>query len=93
MTDANQTEVHQRVQEPGGAGAAERGKSVAEACQEYELTAQLVDDWKRQFLIAAPQVFEQGASSSVEAERIAELEQIVGRLTIQLEITKKPYAG
>lgn len=26
MTDGNETEVHRRVQEPGGAGTAERGE-------------------------------------------------------------------
>lgn len=64
-------------------------KTVAEACREYELTAQMVNDWKAQFLAAAPQVFEKSAPSSGEAERIAELEQMVGKLTMQLEIAKK----
>jgi transposase-like protein len=32
-------------------------KAVAEACREYELTAQMVNDWKAQFRVAAPQVF------------------------------------
>ncbi len=63
-------------------------KTVAEACREYELTAQMVNDWKAQFLAAAPQAFEKGAFSSGEAERIAELEQMVGKLTMQLEIAK-----
>jgi len=67
-------------------------KTVAEACREYDLTAQLVNDWKAQFLAAAPQAFEKGTPSSGEAERIAELEQMVGKLTMQLEIAKKPRA-
>ena len=33
-------------------------KTVAEACREYELTGQMVNDWKAQFLAAAPQAFE-----------------------------------
>jgi hypothetical protein len=61
----------------------------AEACREYDLTAQMVNDWKAQFLAAAPQAFEKGVPSSGEAERIAELEQMVGKLTMQLEIAKK----
>jgi transposase-like protein len=64
-------------------------RPVTEACREYDLTAQMVNDWKAQFLAAAPQVFEKGAPSSGEAERIAELEQMVGKLTMQLEIAKK----
>ena len=67
-------------------------KTVAEACREYKLTAQMVNDWKAQFLAAAPQAFEKGAPSSEEAERIAELEQMVGKLTMQLEIAKKHRA-
>jgi transposase-like protein len=35
-------------------------KTVAEVCREYELTAPMVNDWKAQFLAAAPQVFENG---------------------------------
>ncbi len=64
-------------------------KTVAEACREYELTGQMVNEWKAQFLAAAPQVFGQATPSSEEAERIAELEQMVGKLTMQLEIAKK----
>ena len=64
-------------------------KTVAEACREYELTAQMVNDWKAHFLAAAPQAFEKGAPNSGDAERIAELEQMVGKLTMQLEIAKK----
>ncbi|PJF24204.1 MAG: hypothetical protein CUN53_19010, partial [Phototrophicales bacterium] len=64
-------------------------KTVAEACQEYDPTAQMVNDGKAQFLAAAPQAFEKGAPSSGEAERIAELERMVGKVTMQLEIAKK----
>lgn len=64
-------------------------KTVAEASREYELTGQMINDWKTQFLAAAPQVFEKDTGSGGEAERIAELEQMVGKLTMQLEIAKK----
>jgi transposase-like protein len=64
-------------------------KTVVEACREYELTAQMVNDWKAQFLAAAPQAFEKGIEGNGEQERIAELEQMVGKLTMQLEIAKK----
>lgn len=64
-------------------------KTVAEACREYELTGQMINDWKTQFLAAAPQAFESNTPSSGEAERIADLEQMVGKLTMQLEIAKK----
>ena len=64
-------------------------QTVAQVCREYELTAQMVSDWKAQFLAGAAQVFEQGKPASEETARIAELEQMVGKLTMQLEIAKK----
>jgi len=64
-------------------------RTVAEVCREHELTAQMVSDWKAQFLAGAAQVFEQGKPASEEQARIAELEQMVGKLTMQLEIAKK----
>lgn len=64
-------------------------RTVAEVCREHELTAQMVSDWKAQFLAGAAQVFEQGKPANEEAARIAELEQMVGKLTMQLEIAKK----
>jgi len=68
-------------------------KPVAEVCRVYEVTAQMVNDWKAQFLAAAPQVFENSTPSSGEAERITELEQMVGKLTMQLEIANVPGGG
>jgi transposase len=64
-------------------------RTVAQVCREHELTAQMVSDWKGQLLAGAAQVFEPGKPASEEAERIAELEQMVGKLTMQLEIAKK----
>lgn len=64
-------------------------KSMAELCREHQLTGQMVGNWKQQFLAAAPQAFEKGGESSGEQERIAELERMIGRLTMELEIAKK----
>lgn len=64
-------------------------RTMAEVCREHDLTAQMVSDWKAQFLAGATQVFEHGKASSEDAVRIAELEQMVGKLTMQLEIAKK----
>lgn len=46
-------------------------------------------EFKSQVVAAAPQAFEKGNDSSGEEERIAELERMVGRLTMELEIAKK----
>ncbi len=64
-------------------------KTMAELCREQQLTAQMIGNWKQQFLAAAPQVFAQGSETSAEQERIAELERLVGKLTLELEIAKK----
>lgn len=64
-------------------------KSMAELCREHQLTAQMVGNWKQQFLAAAPQVFQRGEMDSAEQARIAELERMVGKLTMELEIAKK----
>lgn len=67
-------------------------KSAAELCRQHQLSPQLLAQWKSEFLERAPQVFEQDQIRSAEQERIAELERMVGRLTMQLEIAKKASA-
>lgn len=64
-------------------------RSMAELCREHQLTSQMIGTWKQQFLAAATQAFENAATSNVEQERIAELERMVGKLTMELEIAKK----
>ena len=64
-------------------------KSLAEVCREHQVTAQMVGNWKQQFLAHASRVFDSEAASSSEQERIAELERMVGKLTMELEIAKK----
>ena len=64
-------------------------RSMAELCREHQLTAQMIGTWKQQFLAAATQAFESDATSNAEQERLAELERMVGKLTMELEIAKK----
>ncbi len=64
-------------------------KSAAELCRQHQLSPQLLSQWKSELLERAPQLFEQDQARSAEQERIAELERLVGRLTMQLEIAKK----
>ena len=63
-------------------------KSQAEVCREHQLSAQQFGNWRRQFLENASSAFEK-PDVSEEATQIAELERMVGRLTMQLEIAKK----
>lgn len=64
-------------------------KSAAQICREHKLSEQLLSNWKKQFLENAGLVFDQTRDQSTEQERIAELERMIGRLTIELEAAKK----
>ena len=64
-------------------------QSMAELCRGHQLTAQMISQWKQQFLAAASRAFERDGDRNAEQERIAELERMVGKLTMQLEIAKK----
>lgn len=64
-------------------------RSMAELCREHQLTSQMIGSWKQQFLAAATQAFETDVTSNAEQERMAELERMVGKLTMELEIAKK----
>ncbi|MDE0009984.1 MAG: transposase, partial [Candidatus Poribacteria bacterium] len=65
--------------------------SQAELCQRHNLSENQVSTWKRQLLENVETFFasETDKPSSESAERIAQLEQLVGRLTLALEIEKK----
>ena len=64
--------------------------SQAELCRRHNLSETQVSTWKRQFLENAETFFEStNKPSSESAERVAQLEQLVGRLTLALEIQKK----
>lgn len=63
-------------------------RSQAEVCREHELSAGQFSNWKQQLLANADKIFEKPNQSHDQAE-IAELERMVGRLTMQLEIAKK----
>ncbi len=64
-------------------------RHMAELCREHQLTSQTINNWKQQLVAAAPQAFEQNSDTSAEQERIAELERMIGKLTMELEIAKK----
>lgn len=65
-------------------------KTAAEVCRQYNLKPQLVSDWKARFLAHAASVFQNDERVSQQQTRMAELERLVGRLTLELEVAKKP---
>ena len=64
-------------------------KSMAQVCREYDLKEQVVTRWKAEFLERAPSLFASDQQRDADQARIAELERLVGRLTMELEIAKK----
>ena len=67
-------------------------KSIAEICRERDITEPLYYQWKQRFEEQALQIFEdqrQRPASDDKEQRIAELERMVGRLTMENEILKK----
>jgi transposase-like protein len=64
-------------------------KSSAELCRQHQLSSHLLARWKGTLLERAGLVFMSEEQRSQEAARIAELERLVGRLTLEAEILKK----
>lgn len=66
-------------------------KSIAQLSRDYQLKDSLLYRWKAEFLERAPQVFAPAVEKAEreQAARVAELERLVGRLTLELEVTKK----
>jgi len=64
-------------------------KDKAEICREYRLRPQVFSRWRGEFLERAPEIFATTPSRGDEQERIAALERMVGRLTMELEAAKK----
>ena len=71
-----------------------RGESSqAELCRRYNLSEDQLSKWKQQFLENVVSFFESSDKPSKNAaDRIAHLEELVGRLTVELDIHKKAKA-
>jgi transposase len=53
------------------------------------LKPEMLSRWKAQFLERAATVFEREDQNNPALVRVAELERLVGRLTLELEVSKK----
>ena len=65
------------------------GKSLAQASREYGIKDSVLSRWKQEFIKRSPKVFETNNSRDDRDERIAELERLVGRMAMELEMAKK----
>lgn len=64
-------------------------KSLAEASRAYNIQDTVWSRWKQEFMSKATQVFERPQDLQEKEERIAELERMVGKLTMKVELQKK----
>ena len=62
---------------------------MAQLCREHDLKEQVVTRWRATFLDRAERLFAVDIEQEAHLERIAELERLVGRLTLELDIAKK----
>lgn len=66
-------------------------KSAAEVCREYHLKPTLLVNWKKSFTANAAKLFARETLADPAEVRIAELERLVGKLTLELDVAKKAF--
>ena len=68
-------------------------KSAAQICRERDINENLLSRWKQEFLEQGASLFSRGeraaAAQSESEAQIAELERMVGKLTMQIDVLKK----
>ena len=64
-------------------------RSMAQLCREHHLKEPVVTRWRAVFLDRAELLFRTETEPDGHLERIAELERLVGRLTMELDLAKK----
>jgi transposase len=62
---------------------------MVQICREYNLKEQVVMRWRAMFLDRAELLFGAETEREEHLERMADLERLVGRLTMELDIVKK----
>ena len=67
-------------------------KSQAEVARQHKLKPELITRWKEIALEGLESLFPGGERRDQDQARIAELERMVGRLTMELEVAKKASA-
>lgn len=64
-------------------------KTSAEICRSHKLHTSVLNRWRKEFLDQATTIFETDSEHEAAQQRIADLERLVGQLTMKLEIAKK----
>jgi transposase-like protein len=71
-------------------------RSVRDVCREHQIQEALYYQWREQLLEAGAERFagkEERAGEKAKERRIAELERVLGRKTLELEIAGKALGG
>ena len=88
--DGRTEALHRRVQGSSGIGAVEREKRTDASQSGLWDQRYHFESWKQEFQERAPQLFKGEKTEDHQAEmRIAELERMVGKLTLELDTAKK----
>jgi transposase len=64
-------------------------KTSAEIGRSHKLHASVLNRWRKEVLDHATTIFEADSDHEADQHRIADLERLVGQLTMPLEIAKK----
>jgi transposase len=67
----------------------EAGKSVAQASREHQLHPTLVSKWQKQHSQYAAQAFSGNGNAYKDETRVADLERMIGQLTMENALLKK----
>jgi len=64
-------------------------RSAAEIARKEHIKDSLIYEWRAQFVERAPAVFGEPGPNHAAEQKVADLEQLIGQLTIENEVLKK----
>jgi len=64
-------------------------RTKAELCTEHAISPQQLSLWQEQLLAGGPKLFARPGPTAAEAQRVAELERLLGQQTAELDLLKK----
>jgi len=68
------------------------GKSLAQTAREHQLNVSMVSEWRRQYERYGEGAFQGNGHAYTEDARVAELERMVGQLTMENVLLKRGLA-
>jgi transposase len=64
-------------------------KPLAALCREFQVSDSVIARWKQLLLERTPELFATASPDQRHAEQVAELERVIGQLTVELTAAKK----